>query len=78
MELIICKVAEVLQPATLLKIAFFHRRKPVTDFGGANFKHLAVVLFGKKKTYKAAKNFFSKKKTKDVTQCIFQILMFGI
>ena len=48
MELIICKVAEVLQPATLLKIAFFHRRKSVTDFGGANFKHLAVVLFGKK------------------------------
>ena len=61
MELIICNVAEVLQPATLLKIAFFHRRKSVTDFGGANFKHLAVVLFGKK-TYKAAKNFFSKKK----------------
>ena len=57
MELLICKVAEVLQPATLQKIAFFHRRKSVTDFGGANFKHLAVVLFGKK-------NFFSKNNNK--------------
>ena len=64
MELIICKVAEVLQPATLLKIAFFHRRKPVTDFGGANFKHLAVVLSGKKKHIKQQRTFFQKKKQK--------------